>query len=299
MIRRTRDLTAISNAAKCAFSEAANKVWHVADQSRTPVLVWDKTKDSIKEISEDFLRSNPDLIRLECEHRYWLRSFDDRYTRGWEDRLNRTFDDAIIEAAVRRLLQENGCDVSPNEDLLANAEPRPDFRCVRDNVTFYVEVTSFDRNAVTKRSGLVPGHRGVSFFAGIYLNVWNKWSTPEKLAQCQQESSPTLLAIGTLHDAVGIFFDRPFIERTYARYDPTLRSRPESDGQIGDVDRLISGLLFINVFSCSSSGYVTRGVIHPNASHPFDPQWLPTVDFGRLTDSGRSGKMHVEWMKPE
>lgn len=67
----------------------------------------------------------------------------------------------MCEAAFRRILEENGNQVMPNER--PNGDGRaPDFRCKRGDVHFYVEVTCLRIEQVTKRTVLPdkPGHTG-------------------------------------------------------------------------------------------------------------------------------------------
>jgi hypothetical protein len=99
------------------------------------------------------------------EHRRWLGQFNLQHGRNWEKLLGNDAEAAICEAAVRRLLEENGNVVEPNEELDGNKQS-PDFRCTQAGETFFVEATCISIQKVIKETSLphppkIDGYHGI------------------------------------------------------------------------------------------------------------------------------------------
>ena len=105
------------------------------------------------------LRPNPFFDQLEAEHRAWLAEFDPRYLRKWEILVAGDEEAAFAEVRVRQLLQSNGVNVQPNENLDDNSR-KPDFRCSSGSSKFYVEITCIPVEIATAETGIPNGPHG-------------------------------------------------------------------------------------------------------------------------------------------
>lgn len=254
----------------------------------------------------------PELV---AEHRQWLGRFDPRRGKQWDDMLQADPEAAMSEARVRLLLEQNGNQVEPNQDLNDRGKS-PDFICRRDGKTFYVEATSISIASATDKTGLahIPVPRKAQSYAplnnAIFAECCNK--TP----QCAGLAHPCLVVVCTFHYQAsvlcvrddhlsGLLTGEPLITWDMdlrvgrAVGDPyqstQLRSatflKPD-DGQPVWARLPISGVLVCG-FGCDPPSVL--GVLHPEPKHPFDPTLLPSVRMGQVTVDREASMLSIRW----
>jgi hypothetical protein len=244
--------------------------------------------------------------QLITEHRSWLKDFDPRHLKLWNDEFSSAPESALCEAAVRDVMQGFGFAVEPWADLkgklgIGSAE-KPDFRCSKETDAFYVEVANISIATAIKKTGLPhPEEFGTPrSYRKLTKDVFEK--AQKKTTQCNQDL-PTLLAVGTFHTeasyhsmdrfcANSLLTGEPLITwnidtRTGQSVGPTWQSTElkyasfiKSDTcSIINARTSISGILLCG-FGCLPASIV--GVLHPEADRPFNPELLPHIPFGQV-----------------
>lgn len=268
--------------------------------------------------TEKLISDYSDLI---SEHRVWLKPFGKQRLDRWENILKKDAEGAeaaICEAATRKLISVYHVKIKPHEDLSSGG---PDFLCIKNNKSFYIETTCLTKDAIAKATGFNkiprPGLHGGPFSlptGRIFYEMCNK--TP----QLRNLDEPCILAIGTLHAAAGhICFSKTFAghiltgtPKISVRIDPEqgraigdlhqttdlqdsgfVRSNRTSTNSIEEARRTISALLL-----CSFGVKLPRtiGVLHPKPNHFFERALLPKIEFCRLAEGYQSGRFKVEWI---
>ena len=142
------------------------------------------------------------LDELECEHREWLSNFDGRYLTRFANVKSGNYEAAMTEAAVRRLLQQHGVNVEPNEDLDGSSQ-QPDFACTKSGAKFFVEVTCISIDKVVEETHLpYPTESGARHYSMLNDSFWS--ACKGKAKQCSGLDHPTLVAVGTFHTAASV-----------------------------------------------------------------------------------------------
>ncbi len=253
-----------------------------------------------------------------AEHRNWLKSFDNQYSKKWEDLLNNNAESAICEACTRKLLSDHGCMVKTNEDLSSGG---PDFRCSKNNIVFYVEATCITIDNVTRKTNLLPSPKINS------EPVWYKMLTDgirnevsNKTTQCANLNFPCVLAIGTLHYMGGwICLGKDAVEflltgTPYIAWSPVSEKgmgnsedhnttdlsnssfvKPDikENCLIGHARAPISSILLCNFASVPPK---VVGALHPKPNRKFDRLLLSDIEFARLVEGYQNGNLQVEWI---
>jgi len=256
---------------------------------------------------------------LEQEHRQWLVGFDRRYLRNWEKNRGGDYEAALCEAAARRLLQTHGVTVEPNEDLLGAAptgsEQRPDYRCSTIHGEFFVEVTCITIATAIQETGLPhPFQLGCYFHGSLNNQIFEKCK--KKTPQCSGMELPTLVAVGTFHHHASarcmtkLFANWLLTGEASVSYSiDTETGRAVSDAfqttklrsatfltprnnSILEARTSLSGILLCG-FGCIPSPVL--GVLHPYATHRFDPQLLPGIEFGRVEIDHATSHLCTYW----
>ena len=257
----------------------------------------------------------PDANLVE-EHRQWLAGFTAQHLKNWEKLLNANAEAAMCEAEVRRLLQENGNTVEPNEEL-TGADQSPDFRCTQAGKVFFVEVTCISIDKATQVTGLSDQPDG----KGHYYRPLNDAifeACRQKTPQCSDTGCPVLVAVGTFHfRASAVCLGKPYLQmlltgkelishnidmRTGEGVGDTYLStklysaaflRPDESSGLCHARNPVSGMLL-----CGFGGdpFLVRGVLHPSPVHEFDRALLPKVEFCRLRPGYDSGQLSTEWL---
>jgi hypothetical protein len=259
-------------------------------------------------------------IELAREHREWLRHFDAQHADNWKKLLVTAPEAASCEAAVRRVLEQNGNAVQPNETL-DGSRKAADFCCTQAGKTFFVEVTCISIEKATEHTGLPhpPHQNGFTFsgFHGLTGSVFH--NSIHKTPQCSNLPHPAVLAVGTFHwHASCLCLERKHLELLLTgetlltqNIEPTkgtpvgdgyvsthLRSaaflKPKPDGWMSHARSPVSAILACG-FGCDLPRI--RCVLHPKPMHPFDPSLLPNVEYCRLLPGYENGRLCTEWSK--
>jgi hypothetical protein len=256
-----------------------------------------------------------DYSDLIDEHRAWLELFGKLRLKKWEDFLKSNSEGAICEAATRRLLCDHSVKVIPNEDISGGG---PDFLCVKNSKSFYVEVTSVSINKLTDKCGMSsdePKAGSISFLLTSVLLGEIRNKTP----QCSNLNSPCILVIGTLHFNAGCRYFGKLAAEALLTSTPQLATNWNSKTgcAVGDPCQIVSlrDSAFIRftkradgtiecarnpisaVLLCAFGQHPIRvyGLLHPNPNYPFDRALLPKIKFCRLAEGYRDGPT-VEWI---
>ncbi|MBA2116713.1 hypothetical protein [Bremerella alba] len=264
--------------------------------------------------------SRPFFSELIESHREWLSGFDEQYARNWEKLLKADAEAAMCEAGVRRMLASFDVVVSPNEDLNGNQQ-RVDFSCLSNGEKFFVEVACIPVEKAEKITGIADDFQMIFMRNPTPLNGAIRRKCIGKARQSGNHPAPVLLAIGTWHGSAAmlsfmppypemlltgmttmtVFIDKETLESSVEpRYESQLDAaafiqRSEED-QIKVVRNSISGLLLCGL---SFEPVMRVGILHPNASKPFSPSWLPDVPFCEVQINDVDGTLNVQWPKEE
>ena len=300
-------------AADAAFQQAALKVITRAKQTGIPVVIWQD--GHIEEIPSEKLLPNVWANALAIEHRAWLGKFDPQYVQNWEKLLNADLEAALVEAGVRRILQQHGVAVEPNESLTGECR-RPDFRCTVGQSHFYVEATAVQIATAEKKTGITDVATGPVPYnqLGMIEAVYAKCA--KKASQCANQDGPVLVAIGTFHmNAAMDFSEKRFVNHvatgkskmafnvgasgqqlgeTYQLTAPVVAAFLQSDAtqEVRSIRDPISGLLLCRISAEPSTAF---GVLHPKPLHPFDPALLPDIQFAQVELDNASHQLRVRW----
>jgi hypothetical protein len=232
-------------------------------------------------------------------YRFLARNRDlNAYLEQFKKRLNGDPKAAQAEAIAFSWLRAENQQPKPFEDTSTGG---PDFECISPNSDqFLVEVTSLDSEVVSKRSGLPlsisgPGGQAYGLITeSLFSEVKNK------ARQLGQFALPGVLAITSDHFFAGMLLDRLAAEYlmtsapqinvplgggpTYTTTDlkhsafyQRLKVLDASGAPIIQPRRQsVSAVLLIAVYPHEVQ---MVGVLHPEATHPFNPAWLPKVPF--------------------
>lgn len=179
-------------------------------------------------------------------------------------------------------------------------DPTPDFECSHAGRTFFVEVTNIDRASMTKET--VMRDRGA--FSGNARPPWNRFHREicGKAKKGALLSAPYVVFVTTLHrnshrflasrfflagilhsptsicgyiDAEGDAVGEPFI-------GVDLRRAAFSKSESLDSARPFVSAVLIGSLGNYPQDVTVHGLIHPEASHPFDPATFPDAPFCRF-----------------
>lgn len=257
---------------------------------------------------------NPNFDDLAAEHQAWLAPFDGQYLRNWEKLAKSDREDALIEAAIRRVLQSHGVVVEPNEDLTGTVQ-KPDFRCAVGDRMFCVEATCISTEKATEITGLADGANGAGRPTSLVEKI--ERICQKKAKQCSNQDVPVLVAIGTFHAVASMFsFSPPYpdmlltgmttqtvtIDRETlkavggVKLDSELESaaflRWKDAQGIEFARSSISGLLLVG--AAIKPAFVV-GLLHPNPARRFDLACLPRINFREVKVLGESGQLRLQW----
>lgn len=224
---------------------------------------------------------------------------------------------AAAEALAWNFLDDCGIHVELADEGGSSA---PDFLCRAAGHSFYVEVTSISREVATRETGLTgqPGATAYSLLTGRV-----KEEVSYKAAQFKdfQSGLPLVLFVCTLHfEASALCVSRHAVEQMLlgttgpgwnidtragagvgapfqvARFDQSVATRKDS---LDTVRKQISATVLAG-FGLVPPACKVRGVLHPHALRPFDPNLLPYVEFFRVKHwPPRDGKVECEWVNSQ
>lgn len=253
------------------------------------------------------------------EHREWLKDFDPRYLKLWDDEFSNAQEAALCEAAVRDVMHGFGFAVEPSADLKGKigkgSVERPDFRCSKGSNAFYVEVANISIAKATEESGLPHPEEFGKFrsYGKLTRPVFEK--ARKKMTQCDQDL-PTILAVGTFHTAASYHsMDRfcanslltgeamiawnvdtttgasvgPAWQSTNLKYASFIKPGACS---IINARTSISGILLCGFGRLPAS---IVGILHPEADRPFNPELMPCIPFGQVRIDHATRQLVTRW----
>lgn len=251
------------------------------------------------------------------EHRSWLNRFNPQFGKNWEKLRWHDPEAAMCEAAVRRLLEQNGNNVEPNETL-DGTKQSPDFRCTQADKLFFVEATSISMEKATELTGLAhlpDSGFSFSFYGRVTDAIFR--AAIAKTPQCANLGQPAVVAVGTFHfPASHLCFERKHLELLLtgetsisnnidtatgspvgdAYLSTKLRSAtflsPEKGGNMRHARNPVSGILACG-FGCDPP--TIRCAMHPQPVHAFDRNLIPKVECCRLRPGYHAGRLAAEW----
>jgi hypothetical protein len=255
-------------------------------------------------------------------HRIWLGDFDRLYASQWEQRLRAAEESALCEAVYRGVLEQQGCTVSPSEDL--NGHQRaPDFLCQKGGSQFYVEVTCLDSAAVERRCG-GDGFRCSGKVTSGSFGLLNDAIFDACRRKCRQLADlpfARVLAVGTFHSlASKVCIERDFLsmlltgtlgvsfgcepesgaltgrDRVVTSLDSAVFTMPAKEGAFSLARLPISALLVGGLIASPPRIF---GLLHPDPALPFDQNLLGGVSFCRLLDGYQCGIFSTEWARSD
>lgn len=258
----------------------------------------------------------PDTLLVD-EHRSWLNLFDRQFSQNWENLYKDQPENAMCEAAVRRLLEQNGNRPEPNM-MIDGKKRSPDFRCNQADKTFFVEVTCISIEKATSLTGLSHHPEPGFSFSGVGRVTDALFHAAiKKTPQCSNLGYPALVAVGTFHgEASRLCFERMHLALLLTgetlitqNIDATtggpvgddylstnLRSATflgtTEDGLMRPARNPVSGMLACG-FGCEPPQI--RGVLNSKPIHAFDRSLLPSLEFCRLKPGYESGNLMTEW----
>lgn len=275
----------------------------------------------------DALRQyHAEAVRRHCRWFSYVPAWHSHYLK-WSKRFDNDTEcaGAIAEACVRELLCRGV------EAVVPSPEPGPDFECHSNGQRFYVEVSTVEIEAATRRTSLTPEPEGngAQAYGKLYQPMFFKCRDKEK--QCGfRADAPTLLALGTLHFQAGaLCFGRADAEVALTGIPRITQWLNSTTGDaVGDIHettsldsavflrpariigseqrivlerRSISGLVLCGFGAISGSydrpkfPWRAFGSLHPDPNIKFDPALLPNVPFARLAHGWQSGNLSVDW----
>ncbi|MHC4169715.1 MAG: hypothetical protein ACYSWQ_22440 [Planctomycetota bacterium] len=250
------------------------------------------------------------------QHRVWLKNFNERRLKKWDDLLQANPEAAICEAKTRLLMADHNVDIQPYEDL---SQGGPDFECSKNGRAFYVETTCISIEAATRESSLEPIYNLDVDDSGYY-DMTEKFRSEigGKVKQCSKVVAPRIVVIGTLHpQASDCCFDELAAEEvltgtTYITGKINTRTG-EKVGDTYEVTKLEDSAfirpskestIWIEHARCSVSAVLLCGFgsnppnivgcLHPSPAYAFDKVLLPRIHFFRLVDGYQKGPLQVE-----
>ena len=247
----------------------------------------------------------------------WLSKFDPQHARNWKRLLRSNDEAALCEAMTWQILNEQHVVVEPNADL-TGGERRPDFRCTKNNQTFYVEITCVHTSTLEDKIKLpssgthdmtaVPWQK---FLEAVFLKCRNK------APQCADLDAPCIATVGTFHASACMSFinEKFVIEQLLTGETKTAWDVNAKSGETSDVyptPELWSALFLkpgettpdkarcpISALLVAGLGVASRpvyGLLHPAPARPFDRNLLPRIEFCRLKEGYQTGKLETEWI---
>lgn len=237
----------------------------------------------------------------------------------WQTRIksanDATCEGAIAEAVVFDFLACRCDSVGLNEDPTTGG---PDLLFEHDGNKFFVEVTNISVDTVTRSTNLqhIPDRdSGPHYYGLLTQNIYRKCRNKTK--QVSRKDHPALLFVTTLHFqasaiCLGKLEARQFLwgtEKLSASFDT---ETGDASGDVQNVSAFKNSVFFREDSSFSPRGICALvvggfgltppranvyGVLHPDSPLPFDPRWVPHVEFARLKhELLPSGKLEAEWI---
>ena len=201
---------------------------------------------------------------------------------------------------------------------VADEHGGPDFKCVKDGFTFFVEVASLDSESVAKRTGLPndwePGARSFGFDHVKVRDVVKKKRKqlgnqphPVVLAVCCEHARSSLLfnelgcremMFGTLGFSIPLGQESPVV-RDIAKFKDSVWLEEKADGSGVELkSNNPSAIILVSVYErwCE-----VTGLLHPSPDKAFPYQLFDGVPFRRFVEWPPTDHVELEWVieKPQ
>lgn len=250
------------------------------------------------------------------EYTQWIKSFGNGRLIHWKNLLRSNPESALCEAMTCQLLIKNGCLVEPYEDLSSGGV---DFKCIKNQKEFFVEVTCISQEKVADKTNLIDDiNVGTTYYRPLTDVFWNELC--QKVSQCSGLKAPCMVAIGTYHSRGGclcfndrkaeeILTGKPYIAVAIDTIKGKAVGEPyqETDLESAVFLRPIKNKQGIEyarspisaVLLCPFGTVPTKivGVLHPNPNYIFNRELLPKVRFGKLNEKYKTtGVLQVDWI---
>lgn len=250
-------------------------------------------------------------------HCKWLSGFETERLMQWKNLLKANREAALCEAATRKLLVDQGCDVEPFEDPSSGGV---DFKCSKNGNTFYVEATCITKEVASDKSGLtdLPQSNKSAWYKFLTRTIWQELSN--KASQCSGLDTSCIVVIGTFHLPAGraCFRDQGAEELLTGKIYITQPIDTKLGQAVGDAYQSsnLESAAFIRpdknspnrfeyarcpisaVLLCSfrADPIKTTGILHPYPNNPFNRDLLSDIKFCKLADGYKNGSLEVEWI---
>ncbi len=271
------------------------------------------TEKDLEETVNDVLRMFVSRVKeknLVPKYTHFLEDEHPNHVAHYRNRLKTNPEGAIAEAVTFHFFRSNLDTVQVNEEPNKGGV---DFLCKIGSSEFIAEITSLQAETVTRKSGLEhkPTKRhSVRPFSPITRKLCD--TVYDKAFQMSGYNCPGVLVIACKHPLGGVLFDSSGAERllvgdikiglSSSRESTNVTELKDScflrynqEWELGN--RSISSILLFHISEVSAS---VLGILHPNPTHKFLPEFLPSIPFLRLKQwPPNDNKIKTEWVKYE
>lgn len=271
------------------------------------------TAEDLEEIANDFLRMCVSRVKgedLVTKYAHFLEDEHPNHVGHYRNRLTTNPEGAIAEAVTFHFFRSSLDAVQVNEDPNKGGV---DFLCKIGSSEFIAEITSLQDETVTRKSGLkykLTNSPSVGTFAPITRKLCD--TVCDKASQMSGYNCPGVLVIACKHSLADVLFDAIDAERllvgdikiglSSSRESTNVTElknscflRHNQGWELGN--RSISSILLFHISGVSA---FILGILHPDPTHKFLPEFLPAIPFLRLKQWPPNGNnIETEWVKYE
>lgn len=271
------------------------------------------TEEEIAETANDILRMFVSRIKgedLVTKYAHFLEDEHPSHVAHYRNRLKTNPEGAIAEAVTFHFFRSNLEAVQVHEDPNKGGV---DFLCKIGSSEFIAEITSLQSETVTRKSGLEskPTKRpSVKAFSPITRKLCD--TVCDKASQMSGYNCPGVLVIACKHPLADVLFDAVDAERLLVGDIKIGLSSSRESTNVTELknscflqynqewelsNRSISSILLFHISGVSA---FILGILHPDPTHNFLPEFLPSIPFLRLKQWPPNGNnIKTEWVKYE
>ena len=271
------------------------------------------TEEDIEETASDILRMFVSRVKgedLVTKYAHFLEAEHPSHIAHYRNRLITNSEGAIAEAVTFHFFRSNLDAVQVNEDPNKGGV---DFLCKIGDSEFIAEITSLQAATVTRKSGLKykpTKSPSVGAFSPITRKLCD--TVCDKASQMSGYNYPGVLVIACKHPLADLLFDSFDAERllvgnikiglsslrrstNITELKDSCFLRHNQEWELGN--RSISSILLFHISEVSA---FVLGILHPDPTHKFLPEFLPSIPFLRLKQWPPNGNnIKTEWVKYE